>query len=280
MGDALGGPVEFLTSSEVRARHGLLKDMVGGGWLSLKAGQVTDDTQMAICVARSIDAGEWSPTDIAERFAEWLRSRPIDVGNTCRRGIRRYIAHGTVHGQPNPGDAGNGAAMRMAPVAIATLGDDVLLQRWSIDQARITHHHPLSDAACLLVGRLVHGACRGESMAGLRRVAQATVQEYPKLQFERYRGMSSAYVVDTIQTVLHYFFTTTSFEDCLVATVNVGGDADTTGAIAGTIAGAYYGLDAIPVRWRRKLDRALHHELLGVAERLVVRSPLGQVGGA
>jgi len=276
VGDALGGPVEFLTRSEVRARHGELCDMVGGGWLALRAGQVTDDTQMAACIARSIDASGWSPTDVAERFAGWLKSRPLDVGATCRRGIRRYIVHGTVHGSPNPGDAGNGAAMRMAPVAIATLGDDSLLERWSLDQAHITHHHPLSDAACLLVGRLVHRACRGEPLSTLRRIALETVGRFPTMQFEPYRGQSSAYVVDTMQTVLHHLFATTNFETCLIRTVNVGGDADTTGAIAGTIAGAYYGLRAIPRRWMRKLDRTLREELLGLAERLAARSPLAR----
>ena len=274
VGDALGGPVEFLTQSEVRARHGELRDMVGGGWLSLRAGQVTDDTQMAVCIARSIDSGIWSPADIADRFADWLKSRPVDVGNTCRRGIRRYMVHGTVHGGPNSGDGGNGAAMRMAPVAIATVGDDALLERWALEQAHITHHHALSDAACLLVGRLVHCACRGEPMTKLHEIATETVRRFPNLQFERYRGLSSAYVVDTMQTVLHHLFTTESFEECLIRTVNVGGDADTTGAIVGTIAGAFYGLDAIPRRWVRKLDRELCDELLGIASRIVARSPL------
>ena len=274
VGDALGGPLEFLTRSEVRARHGVVRDMIGGGWLALRAGQVTDDTQMALCIARSIAETGWSPSDIAERFAAWLKSRPVDVGNTCRRGIRRYIVHGTVHGEPCDGDAGNGATMRMAPVALATLGDPELLERRALDQAHITHHHPLSDATCVLVGRLVHLACAGEPLDRLREEAMQTVARFPNMQFERYRGQSSAYVVDTMQTVLHYLFSTSNFEECVVKTVNAGGDADTTGAIAGTIAGAYYGYDAVPRRWIRKLDRALRYELLLMAERLVARSPL------
>ena len=76
-------PAEFLTRSEVKSKYGRLCDMVGGGWLALRAGQVTDDTQMALCIARSLTAGDWSPADIAERFARWLKSRPVDVGGTC-----------------------------------------------------------------------------------------------------------------------------------------------------------------------------------------------------
>ena len=184
--------------------------------------------------------------------------------------------HGTVHGDPNDGDAGNGAAMRMAPVALATLGDDALLKRYTLEQAHITHHHPLSDAACLLVGRLIHLACRGEPLAALHRAALETVSRFPSMQFVRYRGQSSAYVVDTMQTVLYHLFNTSSFEQCLVATVNVGGDADTAGAIVGSIAGAYYGVDAIPRRWWCKLERPLQHELRGAAERLAGCSPLGR----
>ena len=96
----------------------MLRKIVGGGWLKLKPGEVTDDTQMSLCIARSLVAVGWSPLDIAERFAAWFKGWPVDVGNTCRRGIARYINHGTLAGPFNEGDAGNGAAMRVAPVAL------------------------------------------------------------------------------------------------------------------------------------------------------------------
>src|SRR6266568_2642464 len=97
VGDALGAPVEFMTPSEIRAKHGLLKELIGGGWLRLKPGQVTDDTEMALCIARALEsAGGWSLRGIADNFAAWLRSKPIDMGDTCRRGIRNYMLHGTL----------------------------------------------------------------------------------------------------------------------------------------------------------------------------------------
>ena len=276
LGDALGATVEFCTPSEIRDQYGVLRKIVGGGWLKLKAGEVTDDTEMSLCIARSLATVGWSPADIAERFAAWFKNWPLDVGNTCRRGIARYINHGTLAGPFNEGDAGNGAAMRVAPVALATLADSSLLERWAVEQGHITHNHPLSDAACVLIGRLIHLGCTGQPLERLQREAEVVVARFPTFRFSPYRGLSTAYVVDTMQTVLHYFLSTHSFEECLVATVNQGGDADTTGAIVGAIAGAYYGLAQLPRHWVRKLAPALVSEIGDLSGHLVERSPLGQ----
>jgi ADP-ribosyl-[dinitrogen reductase] hydrolase len=274
VGDALGAPVEFMTASEIRGKYGTLRTMEGGGWLNLAPGQVTDDTEMSLCLARSITTKGWEPHDIAERFAAWYRGRPIDIGNTCRRGIARYINTGRVFGDPNEGDAGNGAAMRVAPVALATLASRGLLRQWAVEQAHITHNHALSDAACILVGRMIHVGCLGLSWTRMRRLADESVQSAPKFAFTNYRHLATGYVVDTMQTVLHHLFATKNFEDCLVATVNQGGDADTTAAIAGAIAGASYGLDQIPRRWLKKLSPALVRELTDLANGLVERAPV------
>ena len=275
LGDALGATVEFCTPSEIRAQYGVLRKIVGGGWLKLKPGEVTDDTQMSLCIARSLASVDWSPTDIAERFAAWFKGWPIDVGNTCRRGIARYINHGTVAGPFNEGDAGNGAAMRVAPVALATLADGCLLECRAVEQGRITHNHPLSDAACVLIGRLIHMGCTGQSLERLRGEIEDTIVRFPSFRFSPYRGLATAYVADTMQTVLHHFLSTHSFEECLVATVNQGGDADTTGAIAGAIAGAFYGPAQLPEHWVRKLAPTLVKEIQELSGHLVARSPLG-----
>jgi ADP-ribosyl-[dinitrogen reductase] hydrolase len=276
IGDALGATVEFMTASEIRAQHGVHRKLTGGGWLRLRPGEVTDDTQMSLCIARSIVTVGFSTPDIAQRFVAWYRSRPPDIGNTCRRGIARFIAHGTVHGPPNEGDAGNGAVMRMAPIALAALADAQLRDAQAIEQAHITHHHPLSDAACVLVGRLIQLALIGHGMHRLRRQADATIAEFPNFRYAPYHGLSTAYVVDTMQTVLHFLFATSSFEECLIATVNQGGDADTTGAIVGAIAGAYYGIEEIPREWVRKLDPDVRVEIQDLADHLVDHSPLAK----
>jgi ADP-ribosyl-[dinitrogen reductase] hydrolase len=256
IGDALGATVEFMTKSEIAARYGVHRDIVGGGWLKLKPGQVTDDTQMALALGRSIiRKGGLDASDVCEEFAAWLKTRPVDVGNTCRRGIQRYVVHGTVEGSFSEGDAGNGAAMRILPVALATFGDPGKAKAWVLAQARATHHHPLSDDSCLALVRMVHGLLQGLGKKVVRKEAGDLAGKHKAFRFDSYPEQCSAFIVDTMQTVLHHYLRTDSFAECVIQTVNQGGDADTAGAIAGMLAGATYGLDAIPARWLARLDR-------------------------
>lgn len=281
VGDALGAPLEFMTAGEIAAKYGRLSEMVGGGWLRLKPGQVTDDTEMTRCVARGVvRARGWSLPAIADEFAAWLRSKPIDVGDTCRRGIRAFMLHGQLATPLNEWDAGNGALMRMGPVALCTLGDEELLARCTLEQAHLTHNNPVSDAACLAFGRMVQLALLGAEKGRLRREADRLVAAFPTFRFDPYPGLASGYVVDTLQTVLHHFFRSRSFEECVVATANQGGDADTTAAIAGGLAGAYYGKEEIPGRWLKRLDRECVRELEKLAAQLLALAPLssGSIG--
>ncbi|MFT4277935.1 MAG: ADP-ribosyl-[dinitrogen reductase] hydrolase [Rhodopseudomonas sp.] len=270
IGDALGATVEFMTKSEIAARYGVHKDITGGGWLRLKPGQVTDDTDMALALGRSlIRRGGLELLDLCEEFAAWLKTGPVDVGSTCRRGIRRYITTGAVQGTYFEGDAGNGAAMRILPLALATYGRPEQAEAWTIAQAHITHHHPLSDAATLALVRMLQALLAGEGKSGARAVADQLVQTHRNFGFTPYRGPATAYVVDTLQTVLHYYFSTDGFADCVIATVNQGDDADTTGALAGMLAGATYGLAAIPKRWLDRLDRDVAGAIRGQVPKLL-----------
>jgi ADP-ribosyl-[dinitrogen reductase] hydrolase len=275
IGDAMGAATEFMTPMEIRAKYGTLKKIVGGGWLHLKPGRVTDDTEMSLCIARAVrTSGGWDLTAIAGQFAAWMKNRPVDIGATCARGIREFMHKGTLKVPFNEWDAGNGGVMRMAPVALASLGDDKRLEAWAVEQAHLTHNHPLSDAACIAVGRMAQQAMTGASWETLKSIADDLVTRHPKFRYHPYLGNSTAYVVDTMQTVLHYFFSTTSFEACLIGVVNQGGDADTTGAIAGMIAGAFYGMGSLPRRWLRRLDPAVREAVIESADDLVNRAPL------
>jgi ADP-ribosyl-[dinitrogen reductase] hydrolase len=277
VGDALGATTEFMTPEEIRLRFGVHRRIVGGGWLRLKPGQVTDDTQMSVALARAlVKAGGWDLRRIADAFVSWLRSRPADIGATCARGLRRYLHQGTLEAPPSDWDAGNGAAMRVAPVALFSLGDPAPLERYALEQAHITHHHPLSDVACVVVARMVDAGVRGAPLAALRLLADETTRVHPGFSYAGGPGTCSPYVVDTLRTVFHALFTTRSFEECLITTVNRGGDADTSGAIAGAIAGAYYGPGALPPRWIRRLDRHVRREVVLLAEALVRLSPTGR----
>ncbi|MBF0323744.1 MAG: ADP-ribosyl-[dinitrogen reductase] hydrolase [Alphaproteobacteria bacterium] len=274
VGDALGATVEFMTKGEIQTKYGVHRKMIGGGWLHLAPGQVTDDTEMALALGRSlIRKGRFDAVDTCEEFAAWMKTGPVDIGNTCRRGIRRYVIHGSVEGPVCDGDAGNGAAMRVLPLALATLHQQDRTTDWTLAQSRITHNHPLSDSASLALVRMVHALLSGGGMKGARAVATALVDEHKTFRFENFRGQSSAYVVDTMQTVLHHYFITDSFADCVTQTVNYGGDADTTGAIAGMLAGACYGVGDIPKAWLSKLDKHVAEEIRAQVPKLIA---LGQ----
>ncbi len=281
IGDALGATTEFMTPGEIRAKFGVHRKIAGGGWLRLKAGEVTDDTQMSLCIARAVlRCGGWNLRAVAEEFTAWLKGNPPDVGATCRRGIRDYILTGRLEAPFNEWDAGNGAVMRMAPVALLTLGDEAMLGRCALAQARLTHNHPLSDAACLTVGRMIQQAILGADRFALHALTRELTAAYPTFRFNTYSGNASAYVVDTLQTVFNYLFTTGEFEECLIGVVNQGGDADTTGAVAGMIAGAFYGLDALPPRWLKRLDPAVRTEIEETALHLAGMSPAGRAASA
>jgi len=255
-GDALGATVEFMSPKQIQKRYGVHSEMIGGGWLGLAAGQITDDTQMSLALGQAIiDHSGWNIRAVADHFVAWLDSDPPDVGNICRRGIVRYRDDGELYGLPRDDDAGNGACMRNLPVALATLNRPDYFVAWSLEQCRITHHNPLSDAATLTLGRIVQHLINGQDMDACRQEAELLIGRYGEFAYSPYPGKASGYIVDTVQTVLHYFFNTNNFKSCLIATVNQGGDADTTGALAGMLAGAKYGVGRIPERWLTQLDQ-------------------------
>jgi ADP-ribosyl-[dinitrogen reductase] hydrolase len=270
LGDALGATVEFMTPREIAATYGTHDRIVGGGWLKLAPGQVTDDTTMSLALGRAIvDARGWNLRAAADAFAAWLRAGPVDCGNTCRRGIRRYLTDGSLSGPPNEADAGNGALMRNLAVVLATLGNEALRAQWSIEQAHITHNHPLSDAVTLAFGRITAQLIEGYAWHEIIASAATLVAAHPRLAFAGYEGPASGYVADTARTVLHQFFIAQDLASCVVATVNRGEDADTNGALAGMLCGARWGTNALPPTWLKRLDPAVHTEIEHQAVALV-----------
>lgn len=262
IGDALGAPVEFMTAREIAHRFGTFHHMTGGGWLKLAPGQVTDDTTMSLALGEALIAcGGWDLRAVADAFVRWLKAKPVDCGNACRRGLQRYIADGSLQAPPSEGDAGNGAVMRNLPVVLATHHDDAPFERQTLAQCHITHNHPLSDAAALALGRMARILLGGGSTSDCHAVADRLFAAHPKFRFARYPGRASGYVVDTVQTVLHHFFEYEDFEACLVAVVNRGEDADTNAALAGMLAGARCGARKLPHRWLDRLDRDVRHRI-------------------
>ena len=259
IGDALGATVEFMTPREIAAQYGTHDTLRGGGWLHLKPGQVTDDTTMALALGTSILAqGKVDALAAAQAFDAWMRAKPVDIGNTVRRNLLQFRKTGNPEAPYSDHDAGNGAAMRVLPVALATFGQPETAVRAACRaQAHVTHHSALSDAACECLVFMVQGALRGASKNDLlHQHAHPLATRHPEFKFRAVRPQNnpSGYVADTLQAVFQSFFDTDDFRDCLIDVVNRGGDADTTGAIAGMLAGALYGLEAIPIPWLNKLD--------------------------
>ncbi len=275
IGDALGATVEFLTPREIAAQYTLHREISGGGWLRLKAGQVTDDTTMALALGRAILAqgGRVDAHAAALAFDEWMRAKPVDIGNTVRRGLLQFRKTGDPVMPPSEHDAGNGAVMRILPVAFATLDQPEEAVRAACRaQAHVTHNNTLSDAACATLVHMLHDALRGaEKYALLHHHAHPLAALHPEFTFRGVKqvGNPSGYVAETMQAVFQALFDTDTFEDCLIDVVNRGGDADTTGAIAGMLAGALYGLNALPQRWLQALDPATRAECEEQAVKLV-----------
>lgn len=265
VGDALGMPLEFKGARPVSA---LVRDMQPG---RIPAGSFTDDTEMALALAESLLAHRpLDADDLARRFAAWQQANPPDIGIHTRNVLSR-IAAGTswrdavqVVQAQNPDSAGNGSVMRCWPIAVAYWNDLDQLLADSRRQSEVTHPHAECVAACAWANaaacHLFHGHPRGQALAAalddvaapesLRRV----VEQSPRLS--RTVLANSGWVRHTLQSAVWGLMSTNSFEEAVVQVANLGNDADTAGAVVGALAGAAYGLDAIPARW----VRALHGE--------------------
>ena len=278
LGDALGATVEFLTPREISYQYGVHREICGGGWLGIKPGQVTDDTTMSLALGNGIlaDGGKVQALSCARAFDAWMHGKPVDIGNTVRRNLLAFRRSGNPVAVASEHDAGNGAAMRVLPVALATLALDESEVRLAVRaQAHVTHHNPVSDAACEFIALAVQDFLRGEPLRSVyRRRIQPLITEYPEFAFRRRRRENpSGWIVETMQTVLQSLLETGDFESCLVEVTNRGGDADTTGAIAGMLAGALYGLESIPARWRKALDPKVREACRVQARDLAANSP-------
>lgn len=260
VGDALGATVEFMGRAEIRTRFGIHRELVGGGWLRLAPGEYTDDTQMALAIARSIVAlGRIDPADIVRHFVDWYDSEPKDIGKLTRRALAHLAAGvpwqeaGTLAMEESAGrSASNGSLMRTAPVALATWSDLEALVRASLDVSRITHADPLGAWSCVAFDQALAAVLAGSNdVLAAAEVPQpevhARIKAIPRIGEAQLR--SGGYVLDTLQSALWCVVRHDDFESAVVAAVNLGDDADTTGAVAGALAGALSGEPGIPGRW-------------------------------
>jgi ADP-ribosyl-[dinitrogen reductase] hydrolase len=281
VGDALGATVEFMSRTEIRERYGVHREITGGGWLNLQPGDYTDDTQMAVCIARSIVAlGRFDPADIANHFVAWYRSNPPDIGNTTRHALQQLDvgvcwdeAGRNTHQVMAPRDASNGSVMRCAPVALLARGDAALLARWSAESSLITHANPLCVAGCVALNAAIAALLDNPDADVIAAATLATdhgqvrdaIAAAPSICADDLK--SGGYVLDTLQSSFWALTNHATFKDAVVAAVNLGDDADTTGAVTGALAGAKRGASAIPPRWLDVLRGG--QELIALADGLL-----------
>jgi len=270
VGDALGATTEFMTPREIAVNIGVHNKITGGGWLRLKAGRVTDDTEMSLALGNSIVCCDgFNLNCVGDHFVTWMRSKPVDIGSTVRKGIRDFMLKGTTVQMESDMAAGNGAAMRNIPLIIYCMKRWEYFEQMTRLQSHLTHNNKKSDLITLCFGEMTKILLEeGDKLKALN-IANRLIRIHPKFSYSKYKGEASGYIVDTFKTVMHYFADNDSFEDILIGVVNQGGDADTNGAIAGMLAGALYGYNSIPAKWIKKIDQKVLKDIRAQAEKLL-----------
>ncbi|MFD0619706.1 ADP-ribosylglycohydrolase family protein [Paenibacillus sp. GCM10027629] len=249
VGDALGGTTEFMHPREIKAQYGYLTEIIGGGVWQLEPGEVTDDTMMTLCVAEGILENPAVPMEsIGRRFMEWYHTKPKDIGNTIRHVFEIYednwFEAAFLSDMDRGLSGGNGSLMRCLPVALAYT-DLPDIERVSRMQSKMTHYDERCSEACVIYNRIAHRLLRGEELR------DAIVSEVAGTEYEAFIKAKpdyepSGYVVDTFGWVLHILLNSSDFSEVVQQAANLGGDSDTIGAIAGGLAGIYWGYNEIP----------------------------------
>jgi ADP-ribosyl-[dinitrogen reductase] hydrolase len=274
-----------MPASEIRAQHGRLDEMIGHGTWNQPAGTITDDTEQALCIARSlVEQHEFDPADIAERFVAWYDSDPFDIGRMTMKSLSR-LKHGDEWNEagqhvweisPEGQNAGNGSVMRCAPLAIPYADDWERLVEVSRQSSQITHADPRCTYGCAVLNLTVAGLLGDADMplqGALDDVGSDAPSELVTALQPLARGDSpdtletSGYVVHSLQTALHDGLFAESAEEAIVTAINRGGDADTIGAIAGAVTGARFGASSLPDPWLDVIDETA--ELESLATQLV-----------
>lgn len=274
VGDALGTALEFKRPGSFPP----ITEITGGGPFGLPPGYWTDDTSMALCLAESLLACQgFDPADQMNRYVDWWQNghlsstgRCFDIGGTVSRSLARYLEDGDPYsGSSSPRTAGNGSLMRLAPIPLFFLQDPHLALQRAADSSRTTHAAPTCLDACRYYAGLILGALQGLPKSDLLTpyfspiadgwASQPLTDEIAEVAAGSFRQrhppeiQGSGYVVRSLEAALWAFYHSESFAEGALLAVNLGDDADTTGAIYGQLAGAYYGKRGIPESWLESL---------------------------
>ena len=291
VGDALGAPVEF----EPRGSFPPITGLRGGGPFNLKAGDWTDDTSLALCLAESlIEKGGFEPRDQAERYVRWWREgymsatgNCFDIGNTTKASLQRFIDTGDPYSGPTSPETGsNGSLMRLAPVPLFYYDLPRMAIEYSGLSSKVTHGADEAVDSCRYLGALLIGTLKGEkknTLTSLRYEPESGIWNQQPLTAQVENVAEGSFrcseppeikaqgtAVKTLEAALWAFAKCSSFEEGCILAVNLGDDSDTVGAVYGQLAGAYYGVEEIPTEWIEGLSSKSLIE--SAAERLLKAS--------
>lgn len=285
VGDAVGTTLEFRLPGSFEP----ITDMVGGGPFDLRPGQWTDDTSMALCLADSlIQTNEFDPLDQMQRYVRWWRhgywsstGECFDIGVATREALARFQKIGDpIAGSTNPTSAGNGSLMRLAPAVMCHAYEPREAIHFAGESSRTTHGARAAIDACRYFAGLLYGALHGYNKtqvlfpgycpeSGLweeeplcPEIEAVARGSFLRLDPPEIRG--TGYVVRSLEAALWAFSRSENFRDGCLLAANLGDDADTTAAIYGQIAGAYYGIGGIPQNWRDQLH--LSQKIMNLAD--------------
>jgi ADP-ribosyl-[dinitrogen reductase] hydrolase len=264
--------------------------MQGGGPFNLKVGSFTDDHSMALCLAASlIDRQKFNPHDQMRRYIMWREQgymssigRCFDIGGTVSSALSYFRRTGDPFAGPaSRNTAGNGSLMRLAPVPMFFAGRPEIVPHYCGLMSRTTHGAPQAVDSCRFYGALLTAVLNGVSNVkawaemltermSLDNEVMEAVLEVP--YGPRAEVQSSGYVIHSLGAALWCFYNSDNYRDCVLLAANLGGDSDTTAAIAGQLAGAYYGLRGIPEAWVSKLTMRIETQLMAdELHRLAIR---------
>lgn len=254
IGDAMGATTEFMEPDKIKRKYGQVANIIGGGWLGLEAGEVTDDTEMSMAVMDAIvkaKDGQRFEYAVKDEFIKWFLTDPKDIGSQCAKGITHLMRGGNI-ADYNPDGLGNGSLMRALPCAL--INDHL----WNVKQGRMTHNNEVCDDAIKIYHYIIHKYIQG----GQEEIVNDIVTTLGISRKRRPTG----YVVDTLNNALYIGTGAASFKKGIIELVNDGGDADTIAAIGGSILGARFGYDNIPTKWIDQLDPNVKNKLEKFAE--------------
>ena len=257
-GDSLGSLVEFKSPTEILSLYpNGVRELANGGTFNTLAGQPTDDSEMALLLARSLASkGEYNASELRRQYVFWIESNPFDCGITIA---------GALQGRMNPDSQANGALMRVSPIGIFGVNYPLeQIAEWAVADAAITHPNPVCLQVNALYAMAITTAIRDnptaqelykliQSWANSRNVEKSVLRaidqaaKEPPIDFMAQMG----WVLIAFQNALYQLLHAPSFEAGVIDTVMRGGDTDTNAAITGALLGAMYGRESIPDQWQK-----------------------------